>query len=1239
MKRTLERLRHFAASLPCAAGLLTVLLATSVAAQNYCNNPVPPCDPNDRSSPCYKPDDPPPKCEPKECDKCAKSPCYVGSGVYGFDASDLEIRTTGMPIKVTRRYQSSHAIDGQSGYGWVSSLSARLHYAVFLKAAPSTYSKEADIRMPDGALYRFVENADGSYTPPEGRFDTLIRNGDGTWDLWLQRTSSHYHFDATGNLTEMVDDFGNTLTLTYASDRLQRIEDSSGSGRYVDITYGGDGRISDVTDNSSRNIHYAYNASGTMTAATNAANQSTAYSYVNGKYVPLLNSVTDPWGRNITTVIYDAQDRVRSYTDRGETYTYTYNYNGVSTTTAKADSSGNTWVYPFGGSGLVTDSIPPGGGAAEHVDYYSSGLVQMRTDPTGVKTYYVYNALGNPTSVTWDYQGATAVRWDYVYDPNFPQKVLTVTPRNPSTNAIHPHWQGQKFDYYPAGSAAPGALHHVYRVQDDGVTAAVVRTYTYDSHGRVLTDADAGGNVKTFTYDSNGNVVTATFPANNDAGTLPVVSYAYDAVGRPISETDSAGKVVNYTWDALDRIKTVTPPPPSASSTLTFTTTYFYDEYDASSALLVTRIVDPNGKTWRLGFDQYRDLVRVTDDAGGVTRFNRVKGLVTSRVDPNNYTVTYAYDALRRLSTVTYADGTFERYTYNADNTVATKRDRANQTIALGYDRHKRVISKTYPNGGVITATYQGQKVVSVSDTFASPSETHTVVYDNLFRMISFTQGARGTVSYTWTADDHRATQSVSGGATTTYGYYPDGSLRTLAWSPVSGNFKYDYTITGRTQTITFPNGQTRSFGYDDQGRTTSVANTHPTAGSLASFAYAYDIDAFTAQPTMLGLRTTTTTTIPALGLSSAVSKFGYDNLKQLTRTDDPSASPYSGASTTWTYDAMGNRTATTVNGSTTSSTYNKFGGNSLNSQQLQSDGSTSYTYDANGSRTAKSGPSGSFTFSYDYEHRLRSVAGSATAGYAYDFLGRRTVRTVSGATTNYLYSAFEAIAETGASSAEYLFGNGIDQPLAMLRGGTVYYYDVDVLGSVVAINDASGTVNNSYAYDSWGVFKARNETVTNPFGFTGRENSEAGYQYNRHRYYEPSSGTFASVDPLSVLAAELYGQKLRSLPTPFAEYQYADNRPTMATDPFGLAKDPAKCRECNETLRQSLFACLKSLTEGQLACVAVAAGCALVTGPALVLCLLGLAACEAIVWEQYLTCQYSAEAVYRECVKTYCNC
>ncbi len=272
--------------------------------------------------------------------------------------------------------------------------------------------------------------------------------------------------------------------------------------------------------------------------------------------------------------------------------------------------------------------------------------------------------------------------------------------------------------------------------------------------------------------------------------------------------------------------------------------------------------------------------------------------------------------------------------------------------------------------------------------------------------MSSNAQASRGTITYTYDASDRTLTHAVSGGPTTTYTYYPDGSLDTIQWTPVTGQFKYAYTLTGQYGSITFPNGQMRSYSFDDQGRLTQLANTHPIAGNLATYAYAYDLNNATGAYTTLGQRTSMTADVPAQSLSSALTKYYYDNRYQLTRSDYPSVAPFNGEIHSWTYDAIGNRITNTVNGTTTNYSYQRLGTNPNNWQRITSDGTNGYTYDANGNTIARGGS----TFGWDYENRTTSIAGGATGTYTYDYSGQRSSKTASGTVTSYMYNGLNLI-------------------------------------------------------------------------------------------------------------------------------------------------------------------------------------------------------------------------------------
>jgi RHS repeat-associated protein len=366
-------------------------------------------------------------------------------------------------------------------------------------------------------------------------------------------------------------------------------------------------------------------------------------------------------------------------------------------------------------------------------------------------------------------------------------------------------------------------------------------------------------------------------------------------------------------------------------------------------------------------------------------------------------------------------------------------------------------------------------------------------------------------------------------------------TLRFWRSTPVSNQFKYTYRLNGQYDTVTFPNGQTRSYSYDDQGRLLSLANALG-ATNLATYAYGYDVDNATGQSTMLGQRTSLTANVPTQSFANALTKYYYDSLYQLTRADYPAAAPFNGEIDSWTYDAIGNRLTNTVNGSAQTYTYFKNGANPLNGQRLSSDGVNAYTWDSNGSNLTRNGGPGNFTFGYNVDNRLNAIAGAATAVYTYDYQGRRTSKTVGGTTTTYLYDGLNLVGETaGATITSYAFGPGIDEPLIVNKAGTISYFNSDGLGSIAGTNSPSGTFDYNSIFDAWGSIRSETGTRTNSFTYTGREVGEAGLHSYRARFLDPARGRFTQEDPRGLKGAS------PSL------YEYAVNRPTSLIDPMGL--------------------------------------------------------------------------------------
>ncbi len=148
------------------------------------------------------------------------------------------------------------------------------------------------------------------------------------------------------------------------------------------------------------------------------------------------------------------------------------------------------------------------------------------------------------------------------------------------------------------------------------------------------------------------------------------------------------------------------------------------------------------------------------------------------------------------------------------------------------------------------------------------------------------------------------------------------------------------------------------------------------------------------------------------------------------------------------------------------------------NSNELNSQPGVTYSYDANGNLISKTDSNGTTSYAWDVENRLTSVTlpGGGTVSYQYDPFGRRIEKISPTGATIYVYDGDNVVEEldgSGTAVARYTQGLGIDEPLAVYRGGASYYYNADGLGSITSLADASGQIAASYTYDSSGKLTA----------------------------------------------------------------------------------------------------------------------------------------------------------------------
>jgi RHS repeat-associated protein len=225
------------------------------------------------------------------------------------------------------------------------------------------------------------------------------------------------------------------------------------------------------------------------------------------------------------------------------------------------------------------------------------------------------------------------------------------------------------------------------------------------------------------------------------------------------------------------------------------------------------------------------------------------------------------------------------------------------------------------------------------------------------------------------------------------------------------------------------------------------------------------------------------------------------------------------GASTS--HDKAGELTSSTLAGTTTSYAYNSDG------ERLSDTQGTTVTASA-----AWDGAGSLVTYS--------DAAGNMSSA-TYDGDGLRATATYGASTQGFVWNNVSTLPQALMDSGNaYIYTSGLAPAEQVnLATGAVTYLVTDSLGSVRWAVSSSGSLTGTTNYDAWGNPETTGGlTATTPFGFAGGYTDPVGLIYLQHRYYDPQTGQFLSVDPL-------VDRTLQS-------YSYANGDPVNDTDPSG---------------------------------------------------------------------------------------
>ncbi|MGG5314610.1 DUF6531 domain-containing protein [Enterococcus sp. AZ072] len=582
---------------------------------------------------------------------------------------------------------------------------------------------------------------------------------------------------------------------------------------------------------------------------------------------------------------------------------------------------------------------------------------------------------------------------------------------------------------------------------------------TYDKEGRVVKQVDGTGAVSTLEYsngqthttDGNGNSTTyhydkqyRTTGIDYPDGTS--VSNTYDAANRLTSETNEAGQTTSYTYDDNGNILTETR----------FDGAVKQATYDAKNH--ITSEVDFDGKRTLYTYDGSGNLKAIQINDRPSTAFEVDKqGRVTSTTDSEGNTTSYGYSGAFLNKIVNPLKG----------------------TTTIDYNSHGLPVSMTNPLGGVTTLTYdnEGRKT---SETTPDGQKT-AYTFDGAGQVIAQTDGNGFTSSYTYNAVGNPLTKTNGEGGS--YSYVYDGVGNRIQMTDAEGNSTtYVYDQRNRLLSETDAASQTLTYQRDALGRLLSDTNE---AGNNST--YTYDEVANQIATITDPLNQITSNTYDASGNIIKTEHpdgtqviMEYDDLGQVIKSTDEA-----GVVSTYEYDANGNKLSETVDGRTTSYTYDSLGNVTQVTHPNQE--INTYTYDSMGnilSFTDARGKKTSYTYTKGGALETITDALGNKSSISYDGNGNQaSVTDAAGYTTSTAYNGHNlpAIVTDGLGNKTTYSYNQIEQITSSTDAlGNQKTYSYNELGYPTAITDENGNVHKlSYTPT------AQTEKIEKPDGTT----------------------------------------------------------------------------------------------------------------------------------------------------------
>lgn len=325
--------------------------------------------------------------KPKEAS--IADPVDSSSGAHTISLTPLTIKGA-IDFSFQLSYNSSKLASGNVGEGWYHNYEMKLSISddvIYLYRTPSEY---IPFTVEDSSANTYGCSILGMQN------DILTKNSDGSY-LLNRNNDTKYSFSAVGQLINIQNRTGMSLTLTHTADSLVITEPVS--GKSITADFNSSGLITSVADPQGNTVSLEYDSNACMIALTDANKQKIAYTYDdNGRIL----TGTDGDGICYFTNTYDGLGRVATQADANGMKT-SFQYDDTSadgqTVITITDRNGNSYKNTFNSLRQLTSAVDANGSQKTYI-YDANGNIASETDALGYAKSTAYDGNNRPTEQT-----------------------------------------------------------------------------------------------------------------------------------------------------------------------------------------------------------------------------------------------------------------------------------------------------------------------------------------------------------------------------------------------------------------------------------------------------------------------------------------------------------------------------------------------------------------------------------------------------------------------------------------------------------------------------------------------------------------------------------------------------------------------------------------------------------------------------------------------------------------------